>query len=113
MGVFLGDKEIEIVNKVMMIVNKIITNNPDIKYWVCPKCRGTGLTAKQGQTFWDGQFCDECQGYSKRIEKSGIYSKCSTCDGRGRIGSSNEFCPKCNGYGHLDWLENITGVRNK
>ena len=113
MGVFLENNEIEIVNRVMMVVNNIINENPDIKYWVCPKCRGTGLSSIQGETFWDGQFCSECKGYSKRIEKSGSYSKSTDCEGRGKIKGSYSFCPKCKGYGHLDWLENITGLRNK
>ena len=111
MGVHLEANQIEATNKVMRIVNKIISENPNIKYWVCPKCRGTGLSTIQGSQYWDGLFCGECKGYAKRIENSGSYSKCTNCNGTGRI--FNDYCPKCKGYGHLDWLENITGLRNK
>jgi len=111
MGILLGEKEIEIANKVMFIINKIISENPGIKYWVCPKCRGTGLSSRQGELSWDGMFCDECRGYSKRLERSATYSPCTVCSGKGRV--NGELCPKCDGYGNLDWLENITGMRNK
>lgn len=116
MGIYLEAREIERSNEVMIIINKIISENPSIKYWVCPKCRGTGLSSIQGSLFWDGLFCEECKGVSKRLEDGGLYSKCTNCNGSGRISKNiypNDVCPKCKGYGHLDWLENITGIRNK
>jgi DnaJ-class molecular chaperone len=111
MGVHLEQNEIEATNRIMQIVNKIIADNPDVKCWICPKCRGTGLSSKQGDLYWDGLFCEECKGYSKRIEKVANYEKCTKCKGSGRIG--NNICSKCQGYAHLDWLENIYGFRNK
>jgi len=111
MGVFLEAREIEAANKYMESVKRILNAVPDARFTVCQKCRGTGITSKQGDQFWDGRFCEECKGYSIKIEKAGTFSKCTKCNGIGRIFASS--CPKCEGYGYLDWLENITGIRNK
>ena len=111
MGVFLSPREQEEANNHISNVNRVLRNDPDARFSVCHNCRGTGLTSKRGDEYWDGKFCGECKGFSIKIEKSGIYSVCSKCKGVGRIFGS--VCPKCEGYGHLDWLENITGIRNK
>lgn len=113
MGVYLESAEIDAANKYMSAVHKILNNDPTVKFSVCESCRGTGITAKKGQQWWDGMFCEKCKGYSIKIEKSGMYTLCSNCGGKGRVGAAHTFCPKCNGYGYLDWLENITGIRNK
>jgi len=46
--------------------------------------------------------------------------KCDKCDGTGmyyRCNKNNQaflsMCPKCDGDGHLDWVENIVGKRRK
>lgn len=42
---------------------------------------------------------------------------CTECDGEGAIHSSHPdgasmVCDKCKGYGKLDWIENVTGVKD-
>lgn len=39
--------------------------------------------------------------------------ECSECKGSGEVMGDypyGEICPKCNGKGTLDWIENIVGV---
>jgi len=35
---------------------------------------------------------------------------CDVCNGLGALNNENyDECPKCKGFGHLNWLENIFG----
>ena len=50
-----------------------------------------------------------------KLEKGEII--CDKCKGSGissnkKIPKIKYFCPKCLGFGKLDWIENITGSKN-
>lgn len=48
----------------------------------------------------------------KLITEDG-YMKCSRCDGDGFIKTKDWNlirCPKCEGMGLIDWVQNITGI---
>ena len=63
---------------------------------ICDKCKGNGLFCIVQSKHITLQYC-----YNRQCLKTK-----SECDG-----FNYQLCPKCNGEGKLDWVENIVGKR--
>jgi len=72
--------------------NTTTTQEKQIKYEICTKCRGTGKL-----------ICSKCSGTGRidHVCSGPFVEKCKSCDGSGAISNGTEIvkCPKCNGRG--------------
>jgi DnaJ-class molecular chaperone len=85
----------------------------------CRKCQGTGLSVFDG-VGWDGSsFCDTCKGIGYLDSKNIDYTlcKCSFCNGEGVVEERGYIrkmrCNHCNGFGYINWIENLFGKKTE
>lgn len=117
---FLENDHLQIVNKTRACILKT-TNQELLDQLKCRKCKGTGLANASFDhngklTYWDCcSYCDYCKGigYQNPAEIDKTLFRCVSCNGEGTIESSEWKhmieCPRCKGFGFLNWIENLFG----